>query len=304
VDETSFPKQGQESVGVARQYCGTLGKIASCQVAVSLHWSDTEHSWPLGWQLYLPESWVSDPARRGKAGIPEALTYASKPQLALRLIEQALAENLPRGVVLADHLYGNAYGWRARLHEWRLAYVVSVGAGTGVWLEESPAPTRRRGRPLGHRPRAQIVSLQTAARQLPASAWKNVLWREGPRGAQRSRFACRRVWAAHRGEKPSSLRWAEQVLIEWPEGADAPTRYWLCWQPGELPELLESIQHAKARWKIEQDYRELKEELGLDHFEGRSWMGWHHHVALVTLAFAFLRREQLRAKKNFTAHFA
>jgi SRSO17 transposase len=304
VDETAFPKQGTESVGVARQYCGALGKIASCQVAVSLHWTDQELSWPLGWQLYLPESWASNPTLRAKAGVPDTLVYQTKLQLALNLIDAALRQNLARGVVLADHLYGNSYAWRGQLHQRQLAYALAVSGDTGVWRQAAEPGAPKRGRPLGHRPRAQIKSLQETARQLPSAAWKTVVWREGSRGAQRSRFARVTVWAAHRGEGGSTPRRAEQALIEWPAGEDAPKKYWLCWQPEGEAELLELAQHAKARWKIEQDYRELKEELGLDHFEGRGWLGWHHHVALVTLAFAFLRREQFHSKKNFTTHFA
>ena len=304
VDETAFPKQGTESVGVTRQYCGALGKIASCQIAVSLHWTDQELSWPLGWRLYLPEAWTSDHTLRAKAGVPDTVVYQTKLQLALNLIEEALRQNIPRGVVLADHLYGNSYAWRRQLHQHQLAYAVAVSGDTGIWRQAAQTDTRPRGRPLGHRPRAEIKSLSEVARQLPAAAWKTLAWREGSRGPQRSRFACVTVWAAHRGEGAAAPRWAEQALIEWPAGAAAPNKYWLCWQPEEPAELLELAQNAKARWKIEQDYRELKEELGLDHFEGRGWLGWHHHVALVTLAFAFLRREQFRAKKNFTTHLA
>lgn len=304
IDETAFPKQGTESVGVARQYCGALGKIASCQVAVSLHWTDQELSWPLGWRLYLPESWTTNQTLRAKAGVPDTVVYQTKLQLAMNLIEEALRQNMARGVVLADHLYGNSHAWRRQLHQHRLAYAVAVSGDTGVWLQAAQPGAPKRGRPLGHWPRAEIKSLCEVARQLPAAAWKTVAWREGSRGPQRSRFASVTVWAAHRGEGTSAARWAEQVLIEWPDGESAPKKYWLCWQPEGPAELLELAQNAKARWKIEQDYRELKEELGLDHFEGRGWLGWHHHVAMVTLAFAFLRCEQFGAKKNFTTHLA
>jgi SRSO17 transposase len=300
VDETSFPKQGEHSVGVARQYCGSLGKKANCQVSVSLHWKNQEMGWPLGWRLYLPESWALDQERRKRAGVPQEVVFVPKTDLALQLIDSARSQALPAGTVLADSVYGSSYEWRRQLRDWQLSYCVEVEGATAVWPDsvwQKPRPRRRLGRPRQSPPRQSIVSLKELARRLPALAWQTVNWREGTKGTLRSRFALSRVWAAHRQGKTQE-RWPEYALIEWPEDQPAPIKFWLSWWQGRTPALEPVVQAAKNRWAIEQDYRELKDELGLDHFEGRSWLGWHHHVGMVTLAFAFLQLEKSRTKKK------
>ncbi len=299
IDETSFPKAGNHSVGVARQYCGALGKLANCQVAVSLHRAEAtgRSSQPLSWRLYLPKEWVSDPERRQRAGIPAEVTHQSKNELALGLLDQALGWELKPGVILADEAYGGSFEWRAALRERGLFYAVRVPWTTTGWTEKPefflPAPPKRGRQAKRLRTSAPIPkNLREIARELPASAWSEVTWREGSKGPQRSRFAQLEIWAANgwrQGPRPERVR--EIALIEWPADEEEPTRYWLSFLRAELP-LSELVAAARARWRIEQDYRELKEELGLDHFEGRGWMGWHHHVALVTAAFAFLRQEQ------------
>ena len=306
IDETSFPKTGNASVGVARQYCGALGKIANCQVAVSLHWSTGEASCPLAWRLYLPALWLATPERRAAGKIPADILYQSKNQLALALVDQALAWEVPPLPVVADSAYGNDFEFRSGLRERSLHYAVAVEPGTKVWTNDPDqvpvAASKSRGRPRQYPALKDMPATQTlseVARELPASAWQNVIWRQGTKGPMRSRFARIKVWAAHgwnRAEHPPRIM--EWLLIEWPEGAVAPTDYWLAElgdQPGGLRRL---VKLARARWRVELDYRELKEELGLDHYEGRHWLGWHHHVTLVTMAFAFLRTEQSRVKKN------
>lgn len=314
VDETSFPKAGEHSVGAARQYCGTLGKIANCQVAVSLHWRQAQLSYPMSWRLYLPKEWCEDSARRTEAHIPAEVVYQTKTDLALELVDQAMAWDVPRGVVLADSFYGNDFSFRAALRERHLDYAVAVEPTTVVWMEDPNqvpvAASAKTGRPRRYPKLADLplaLSLEKLAQQLPKKTWRMVTWRIGTKGPQRSRFALTEVWAAHgwRAQKhPPRVR--EWLLIEWPEGADAPSDYWMVWRANRegAPSLLRAVRTARGRWPIEQDYRELKEELGLDHFEGRGWPGWHHHVTLVTLAFAFLRSEQLRFKKNFTCQLA
>jgi SRSO17 transposase len=307
IDETSFPKAGQHSVGVARQYCGTLGKIANCQVAVSLHWSSTEASCPLVWRLYLPRQWLEDPARAQEVKLPPGMAYRSKTELALEAVDQALAWGLPPLPVLADSAYGNDFSFRQALRQRQLQYAVQVEPTTVVWTADPkltvPAPHEKKvGRPRRYPPAAELArpqSLAEVARQLPTSAWRRVTWRQGSRGAQRSRFVMLAVWAAHRWQAQAHLeRVREWLLVEWPTGEKEPTKYWLA-QLGSQPlGLRRLVRTAKARWRIEQDYRELKEELGLDHYEGRQWLGWHHHVCLVTIAYAFLRSEQARFKKN------
>jgi SRSO17 transposase len=308
VDETSFPKAGDHSVGVARQYCGALGKIANCQVAVSLHWSQAEVSYPISWRLFLPESWIKDASRRRQARIPDDAVHCTKQSLAAELIVQAKEWSLPRGLVLADSAYGNDFDFRQELRGQELGYAVSVEPKTVVWLKDPNVglpPPHAIGRPRRH-PRLTDLppafSLLAVARKLPPAAWRTVTWRAGTRGPQTSRFALLKVWAAH-GWKAQAHppRIPEWLLIEWPTDAAEPCDYWMLWYPAGMAALsLRSAVHAaRGRWKIEQDYRELKDELGLDHFEGRGWLGWHHHVTLVSLAFCFLRSEQARSKKNF-----
>jgi SRSO17 transposase len=305
LDDTSFPKAGQHSVGVGRQYCGALGKVANCQVAVTLHWSSGEASCPLGWRLFVPQKWFEDAERAAAVKLPPDLTFRSKPELACELLDQMLGWGVPPLPLVTDSFYGDSYDFRQQLQQRQLKYVVAVEPETQVWTQDPqtslPAP-KRSGRPRQGPPPAgppQPQDLLTVARQLPASAWRHVTWREGSRGSQRSRFAKLPVWAAHGWRSgPRTPRVAEWLLIEWPTGEPQPTKYWLAQLGAAEPGLRRLVRIAHARWRIELDYRELKEELGLDHFEGRHWLGWHHHVTLVTLAYAFLRAEQARLKKN------
>ena len=306
IDETSFPKAGSHSAGVQRQYCGALGKTANCQLAVSLHRANEAAgtSQPLAWRLFLPESWADDPARCQRAGVPPGTVHHSKQDLALGLLDQVLSWQSPSGVVLADEAYGGSFEWRLALRERKLFYCVRVPWTTTAWQEEPrfgpPKPVRRgfrarRGPLLSPEPK----TLLTVAQSLPASAWKRVTWRQGTKGPQRSRFASLPVWAAHGWKQgPQPERGEETALIEWPADEPAPTRYWLACLPKKKTALSKLVATAKARWRVEQDYRELKDELGLDHFEGRSWLGFHHHLALVTAAFVFLRQEQRRLQRH------
>jgi SRSO17 transposase len=312
LDETSFPKAGEHSVGVGRQYCGALGKVANCQVAVTLHWSSAEASCPLGWRLYLPQVWFEDGKRAEEVKLPKEVVYRSQSELALELIDQVLRWEVPRMPVVAYSAYGNSFDFREQLRQRQQSYVLAVEPSTVVWTQDpnaipvppsAPTGRPRRYPPLEATPAAQ--DLTTVARQLPASAWKRVTWRTGTRGPQRSRFAKLKVWAAHgwrAQEHPERV--AEWLLIEWPEGEAEPTKYWLAQLGPSRPGLRRLVKMAHVRWRIEMDYRQLKDELGLDHFEGRHWLGWHHHVTLVTLAYAFLRFEQARLKKNFWCDLA
>ena len=235
------------------------------------------------------------------------MVYQSKSALALLLLDQALGWELSKLPVVADSAYGNDFSFRAALRERGLEYAVAVEPSTKVWLQEPQRAARApggRGRPRRQPPLAEDmpepVDLAKVAAQLPAAAWKKVTWRHGSKGPLRSRFAKVMVWAAHGWKKSEPLeRVAEWLLIEWPEGAATPCEYWLARLGTGALGLPRLIRTARARWRVELDYRELKEELGLDHYEGRHWLGWHHHVTLVSMAFGFLRGEQSRAKKNF-----
>src|SRR5687768_11437183 len=229
IDETSFPKAGAHSVAVARQYCGALGKIANCQVAVSLHWSGEGESCPLGWRLYVPESWFADRERARKAGLPPDLKHRTKSALALELIDEALSWGVPPLPITADSLYGKEFQWRVALRERQLEYVVAVESSLIAFAEDP----RLRPIPGGHRhvPRDQLPPvrcLAALAQSLPSSAWKTLTWRRGTKGPMRSRFAYCQIWAAHDWKKTSPpARAPEWLLVEWPEGKSAPTDYWL-----------------------------------------------------------------------------
>jgi SRSO17 transposase len=262
--------------------------------------------------LYLPQAWIEDPERAREVQLPEGLVYRSQAELALELIDQMLSWEVPRLPVVGDSAYGNNFEFREQLRRRQLSYVMAGEPTTVVWTDDPNAvpvpPSAPTGRPRRYPPRASTPApqdLATVAKQLPKTAWQKVTWRVGTRGSQRSRFAKLKVWAAHGWRaQMHPERVAEWLLVEWPERETEPTKYWLAqWGPGS-PGLRRLVTIAHARWRIEMDYRELKEELGLDHFEGRHWLGWHHHVTLVTLAYAFLRFEQARLKKNFGCDFA
>jgi len=301
IDDTGFPKQGEHSVGVERQYSGTLGKTANCQVAVSLHEVCTEGAAVLSWRLYLPESWAGDSQRRAEAGIPEEVKFRKKWELALEMIDQARGWELAARIIVADAGYGDVTAFREELETRKLPYVVGVQSHTGVWVEP-PRPRKLNPKQTGRPPSAwhygkqRPVAVKEAAQQ--AHGWKKIRWREGSKGWLKSRFWAGRVQPSHgfhEGRKPGKHIW---LLVEWPEKTKEPTKYFLCDLPAAYS-LRRLVQVAKSRWKIEQDYQQLKEELGLDHYEGRSWSGWHHHVTLVMLAHSFLTLETFRNKKNF-----
>jgi SRSO17 transposase len=311
IDATSFPKQGTHSVGVARQYCGALGKTANCQVAVTVHLGTDTTSVPLTWALFLPEAWAADAARRMEVGIPAMVTYAPKTDLALACLDRVRAWGLQPRPVLADSEFGNSWEVREELHARGYPYCVQVEATTVAWTTAptppTPLPSTGRGRPRT-RPRAAEVphpEALSALAQRPRTRWHTVTWRAGTKGPLTSRFASFPVWCAHEWRRGGRLAPREEIcLVEWPAEEATPTKYWLADLRGEPLGLRRLVRLAKGRWRIEQDYRELKDELGLDHFEGRSWPGWHHHVTLVSMAYAFLVLERARAKKNFAADVA
>jgi SRSO17 transposase len=309
IDEVSFPKQGKHSVGVARQYCGALGKTANCQVAVTLDLGTEESSTPLDWALYLPEQWINDSVRRKEAGVPEEITFKTKTELALDLIDEIRAWGLQDRLVLTDSAYGDVYEFRQGLRSRQLDYVVQVSGELTAWTEDPhPAePPMKRG---GKIPRKRLYakelpparSLCQIAKDLPSQRWKKITWREGTKGPLSSRFARVIVWMANGLVQGKTMEVpSEELLIEWPKGQEDPLKFWLS---SLTPHRTSSswrglVRKAKGRFRIEQDYQEMKGELGLDHFEGRSWQGWHHHVTLVTLAYAFLMLERMGNKKNF-----
>jgi SRSO17 transposase len=301
VDDTGIVKQGRHSPGVKRQYSGTLGKIGNCQVTVSVHAVGTQGTLPLGWSLYLPEEWCEDELRRARAKIPATVAFETKPELAGGLIEQAAAWHVPVAPVLADSAYGDNSAFRSRLDGCELEYVLVVSSQLSVYGPETRFIVPERNGSVGRRrsvarPDRDPESVRTLAQRLPATAWQKLAYRTNPAGTDASsRFAVVRVVATNPvRSRHLQPRW-EWLLIEWPEGAEAPSDYWLSNLAEDEPaERLARL--ARLRWTIELDYRQLKGELGLDHYEGRSYAGFHHHCALVTCAHAFLTLERLDPK--------
>ena len=298
VDDTGMPKKGTHSVGVAKQYCGVLGKQENCQVAVAVSLAHPVLSVPAAYRLYLPEGWARDRRRRAAAGIPAAVLFAPKWQLALAALDGLLADEVPRAPVLADAGYGDTTAFRDGVTARKLSYVVGVKGDSTVWppglTPLPPAARRGRGRPptrLRRTARRRPLAIRALAQALPAAVWRTVRWREGTKGTMRSRFAAVRVRSAHRDER--GLRPLEWLLIEWPRDAAEPTKYWLATVPEDVG-LAELVRLAKLRWRVERDFQELKDELGLDHYEGRGWRGFHHHGVLCLAAYAFLAAERAR----------
>jgi SRSO17 transposase len=298
VDDTGFAKKGVHSVGVARQYCGRLGKTDNCQIAVSLSVANHTASLPIAYRLYLPKEWTQDAARRKKTHVPKQVKFKSKPEIALDQIRAALVAGVPRGTVLSDPAYGHKAKFRADLTALGLPYAVGVQSNVSVWppgVEPLPAkewsgqgrrPSRLR-RDKEHRP----VSAKQLAMSLPAASWASLIWREGSNAPLVSRFAALRVRPASNDWQRSTPHPFEWLLIEWPEGQPEPTKYWFSTLPEDtpLPILVDTV---KSRWHVERDYQELKSELGLAHYEGRGWVGFHHHATLCIAAYGFLIRER------------
>jgi SRSO17 transposase len=274
IDDTGFPKKGKHSVGVARQYCGQLGKQDNCQAAVSLSIANHIASLPVAYRLYLPREWAKDRARRTKAGVPKEIRFQTKPQIALDHIRSACEAGLPRGTVLMDAGYGANTKLRTRVTELGLSYVAGILPQTKMWVKGKRRP----------------ISAEKLARSLPDKAWRTLTWREGTAEKLSSRFARVRIRVTHR-DALSGARADEWLLIEWPKGEKKPTKYWLSTLPEDIA-FEHLVDTAKLRWRIERDYQELKQEVGLGHFEGRGWRGFHHHASLCIASYGFLISER------------
>jgi SRSO17 transposase len=291
IDDTSFPKQGKHSVGVHHQYCGQLGKQANCQVTVSLSIANHSASLPVAYRLYLPQDWTKDRPRRKKAGVPKEIGFKTKPEIALEQIRWACEAGVPRGVALMDVAYGNDSRLRAGMTALGVPYVAGIQPNTLMW--RSGTGPRRKGKPLnntGRRDEPDLISAKEIMLGLPKRAWRTVRWREGSTDWLSSRFARVRVGVGHNQLVPEKLL-PEWLLIEWPEGEAEPTKYWLSTLPSNIS-FRRLVDVAKMRWRVERDYQELKQEVGLGHYEGRGWRGFHHHATLCIAAYGFLIAEQ------------
>jgi SRSO17 transposase len=298
IDDTGFPKQGKHSVGVARQYCGQLGKQDNCQVAVMLSLSNHHASLPVAYRLYLPKEWVEDKIRRRKAGVPDDISFKTKPDIALEQVRWACEAGLARGVVLMDAGYGASTDLRTNVTALGLTYVAGIAPNATVWApgEEPLPPKRWSGR--GRRPKLlrrdakhQPISVKHLALTLPSSVWRKVTWRQGAAAPLSSRFARVRVRVAHRDYALTETRSEEWLLIEWPKGEKQPTKYWFSTLPGDIS-FHRLVDYAKLRWRIERDYLDLKQEVGLGDFEGRGWRGFHHHATMSIAVYGFLISER------------
>jgi len=297
VDDTGFPKKGKHSVGVARQYCGQLGKQDNCQAAVSLSIANQHASLPIAYRLYLPKDWAGDPARRAKAGVPGDVTFLTKPEIALKQIVKAYEDGVPQGAVLMDAGYGVNTALREGVTALGLSYVAGILPQTSVWAPGSaplpPKPWTGQERPPkllrrddGHQP----VSVKELALSLPQSAFETITWREGACETLSSRFARVRV-RLHRDCDLTEPRPEEWLLIEWPQREAEPAKYWFSTLPEDI-DFTSLIDITKLRWRIERDYLDLKQEIGIGHYEGRGWRGFHHHATLCIAAYAFLILER------------
>jgi SRSO17 transposase len=308
IDDTSFPKKGKHSVGVARQYSGQLGKQDNCQVAVSLSIANAGASLPVAYRLYLPKDWAADPGRRKKAGVPEEVKFKTKPEIALDQIRAALASGVPPGVVLMDAGYGADTGLRSAITGLGVPYIAGIQPHTSMWTRTNPPPPVKpwsgRGRPTSRMVRDAVHKPQSAediALSLPTETWETISWREGSAGTLFSRFARVRVRAANRDYNRSAPRDEEWLLLEWPPEEEKPFKFWLATVPEDIT-FDRLVELAKLRWRIERDYQEMKQELGLGHFEGRGWRGFHHHATLCIAAYAFLVAERARIPPSEPTH--
>ena len=303
IDDTGFAKKGRHSAGVARQYSGTLGKTDNCQVAVSLHYAAPNGDYPLALRLYLPDSWVSQPERMQAVRVPAATQVpCTKGEIALDLLDQVRGEGLAHQAVVADAGYGLSVDFRRGLEDRHEHYVVGIAGKEAVFSEPPTwvvAPDTQRGRPPTRRYVAADTPQPVVVKQLAETLERTSLsWRQGTKGPLHAEFAWVRVWPAHRWQHgraaddvpdlESEARW---LLVEW--RIDGSIRYALSNLPAETP-LVHAVELWKSRWHVEQGYQHLKEELGLDHFEGRSWPGFHHHATMCFLAYGFLALERLR----------
>jgi SRSO17 transposase len=306
IDDTGFPKFGKHSVGVARQYSGALGKVGNCQIGVSVNAATDEASCPLDWRLFIPKEWDEDSAfnqdRRARCKLPADVHHVEKWRQALEMIDDLISWGLEPPVVLGDGAYGDITEFRTGLAEREISYVLDTKSTTSAYPEHiipTTAPrVEGRGRPPKPRYREDPVSLKDLALAAGRQTAVSVTWREGTRGEMTSQFLAIRVrpanvhlrYAAHKSGEQLAAGW---LICEWPEDKNEPSKYWLSNLPADTP-LIDLVRLGKMRWRIEHDYRELKDALGLDHYEGRTYPGWHHHVTLVAVAHAFLTLERRR----------
>jgi SRSO17 transposase len=299
-DETGWLKQGKHSVGVSHQYCGAIGKQANCQVSVELVVSNGFVAAPVGGRLYLPQSWAEDPERRAKAGVPPEITFATKSQIALQLIEQALADQVAPAPLLGDAAYGDSFAFRQRLRELNLEFFLQVTPEEHFgWTQEVPTVLKGKYRKLADQKLAASARhLMDIARSLPTGAWKYCSWTTAGGQRHRTRIAWQEVFLA-RGLKEADGKLEKLwLVVDWPQEAKEPYHCYLA-DFHRQPSKALCLKLSRSRWHVEQYFQRSKDDLGLDHYEGRSWRGFHHHLVMSAIAYLFILTIYLEAKKNF-----
>jgi len=287
-DDTGFLKQGNHSVGVQRQYTGSAGKITNCQIGVSLTVTTPTEHLPIDFELYLPESWTEDPARRQEARIPDEVQFQTKPQLAIAMLKRAAAAGVPPGTILGDSAYGHSSPLRRACRELEFPYAMGVLPTDRVWRLE----------PRGRRIDDEPVAIEDFAIGLGRGAFRKTTWRQGSKVPLSSHFAMERVRMVQGDGIDEGEPEDVWLLMEWERGESAPTKYHVLWRPptsGRRLTRKQAVRIVKQRWRTERVYEDLKGELGLDHFEGRRFRGWHHHVSVALACFAFVVAERVRA---------
>ena len=299
-DETGWLKQGKHSVGVSHQYCGAIGKQANCQVSVELVVSNGFLAAPVGGRLYLPQSWAEDPERRAKAGVPPEITFATKSQLALELIERALADQVAPAPVLGDAAYGDSFAFRQRLRELDLEFFLQVTPEEHLgWTQEVPTVLKGKYRKLADQElAARARHLLDIAGSLPEDAWKNCSWITGDGKRHHTRIAWQEVFLARGLKEPDGRLEKVWLVVDWPKGAQEPYHCYLA-HFHRQPSKACCLKLSRSRWHVEQYFQRSKDDLGLDHYEGRSWRGFHHHLVMSAIAYLFILTIYLAAKKNF-----
>jgi SRSO17 transposase len=281
IDDTGFLKQGKHSVGVQRQYTGSAGKVTNCQIGVSLSLATRTLHLPVDFELYLPQAWTGDRMRRREAVIPKEVEFRTKPELALQMVRRAVAAGYPRGIVLADAAYGNSSDFRTALRAEGLDYAVGIEGNTKVWR-------------VGEKRLGAAKSVRELAVSLGIRHYRKVTWRQGSKKPMWSWFASCRVVPCHDDGSEPAEREQLWLLIEWPPNETEPTKFTLA-TLGPRTSMKELARVTKERWRTERVYEDLKGEVGLDHFEGRRYRGWHHHVSVALCCYAFVVAEQARS---------
>jgi SRSO17 transposase len=298
VDETGWLKQGQHSVGVSHQYCGSVGKQANCQVSVEVVVSDGWVAAPVAGRLYLPERWTEDPERCARAGVPSEITFATKPMLALQLIREALADDVARAPILGDAAYGDNAEFRAGLRKLGLEFFLQVDPTKHKgWSFEVPTQIKWvRRHPASDAPAS--LTLAQIAKDIPPQEWKLARWKTADGQPASTRLAWCQVWLQHALRKAGGELEKLWLVVDWPADSAEPYHYYLA-DLDRLPTKAFCLKLSRSRWHIEQYFQRSKDDLGLDHFEGRSWTGFHHHLVLSALAYLFILTIHQRSKKNF-----